>query len=29
MAIELILGAAVAAALLVYLVFALIHPEQF
>ncbi len=29
MAIELILGGAVAAALLVYLVFALIHPERF
>jgi K+-transporting ATPase KdpF subunit len=29
MAIELILGAAVAAALLAYLVFALIHPERF
>jgi K+-transporting ATPase KdpF subunit len=29
MAIELILGGAVAAALLVYLVFALLHPERF
>jgi K+-transporting ATPase KdpF subunit len=29
MAIELILGAAVAAALLVYLVFVLLHPERF
>ncbi len=29
MAIELILGGAVAAALLVYLVLALIHPERF
>ncbi len=29
MAIELILGGAVATALLVYLVFALVHPERF
>jgi K+-transporting ATPase KdpF subunit len=29
MAIELILGGAVTAALLIYLVFALIHPERF
>lgn len=29
MAIELILGGAVAAALLVYLLFALLHPERF